>query len=129
MSEKVRKGEAREGGEGEEKEETLTVVSGGGADAEEIRAEKIARSTSARDVKVLHLMPFLVLLCFFIIYLCSHDPVFHKIVAIGGPFDRIAASTERLFETTSGRIGDVLAMNGHRSLHGLGRRNRKVGPA
>ncbi|KAK1310071.1 hypothetical protein QJS10_CPA08g00884 [Acorus calamus] len=105
------------------------AVNGGGADEEEIRVDRIARSTSARHVKVLHLMPLLVLLCFFILYLRSHDPVFHNIVTVGGPFDRIAASTERLFETTSGKIGDVLTMNGHRSLHGLGSRNGKVGPA
>ncbi|KAK1304707.1 hypothetical protein QJS10_CPB11g00108 [Acorus calamus] len=105
------------------------VSGGGGADEEEIKAEKIARSASARAEKILHLIPLLVLFCFFVLYLRSHDPDFPKIVAAGGSFDRIAASTERLFETTSGRIGDVLAMNGHRSLHGLGRRNRKVGPA
>ncbi|KAK1272702.1 hypothetical protein QJS04_geneDACA012162 [Acorus gramineus] len=116
-------------GDVDRKRRSSSAVSGSGADEEEIKAEKIARSASARAEKILHLIPLLVLLCFFVLYLRSHDPDFPKIVAVGGSFDRIAASTERLFETTSGRIGDVLAMNGHRSLHELGRRNRKVGPA
>ncbi|KAK1297839.1 hypothetical protein QJS10_CPB14g01214 [Acorus calamus] len=80
-------------GDVDRKRRPSSAVSGGGAD-EAIWAEKIARSTSDRDVKVLHLIPLLVLLCFFILYLHLHDPVFHKIIAVGDPFDRIAASTE-----------------------------------
>ncbi|KAK1326723.1 hypothetical protein QJS10_CPA01g01816 [Acorus calamus] len=63
-------------GDVDRKRRASSAVSGGGADEEEIRAEKIARSTSAHDVKVLHLMPLLVLLYFLILYLRSHDLVF-----------------------------------------------------
>ncbi|GAB2273209.1 hypothetical protein Dimus_008011 [Dionaea muscipula] len=50
------------------------------ADADEIKIDKPLRGSHSRPEKFIHLIPILTLLCFLILYLCSHEPSDDKVL-------------------------------------------------
>ncbi|XXG75603.1 hypothetical protein AAC387_Pa08g0141 [Persea americana] len=100
---------------------------------EDKKAEnKLFKSTS-RTHKSIHLIPLLIISCFLILYLVSHDPSQKDLVSIGG-FERISLQKdsvkiddfERFLELEKSEIS---ALRSHRSLQEVGIRARRSSPS
>ncbi|KAG0460607.1 hypothetical protein HPP92_020904 [Vanilla planifolia] len=95
--------------------------------AEILKAEKPIRQYSRTD-RSIHLVPFLILFCFLILFLCSHEPSSEDLAGFEG--------FSRFFHQKAGEAGRFPAMekNGmtvlrsHRALKETGRmRSRRLG--
>ncbi|XP_058104013.1 uncharacterized protein LOC131248001 [Magnolia sinica] len=110
--------------EGEEKRK-------GVEEEEEKKAEKLIRSSS-RTEKSVHLIPILMIFCFLVLYLVSHDPSQKDLISIGAhnrTFSR-KDSTEvedigRLYELEK---SELLPIHGHRSLQEVRKGSGKSRP-
>ncbi|XP_057978389.1 uncharacterized protein LOC131164881 [Malania oleifera] len=108
-------------------------------DEEERKPQKHLRSPPSPPHKLVHLIPLLTFICFFVLYLCSHDPSRSDLANFNG-FKRSAMDLDST-ETRIGEFGrfveldkgDVVAIRSLRKLQQIGgeppifRLHRKLG--
>ncbi|KAG2676681.1 hypothetical protein I3760_12G064600 [Carya illinoinensis] len=126
-------------GHGGAKDDTLIVEDpkrgGGGDDDYEYKALKprrlsLSSPTPLRPEKFVHVIPLLTLLCFLILYLCSHSPSQSDLAQFNG-FKRPAKHIDHPTEINDVerhielQKGDVWAIRSLRNLRELGKRSPK----
>ncbi|KAJ6714779.1 PROTEIN putative-RELATED [Salix viminalis] len=69
--------------------------------------------------KLIHLIPFLILFCFLVLFLLSHTPSQSDLAQFNGFYNHIDAASESIDALSEVRRGDVLAIRSFRNLQGI----------
>ncbi|KAG5222513.1 Cysteine-rich venom protein [Salix suchowensis] len=69
--------------------------------------------------KLIHLIPFLILFCFLVLFLLSHTPSQSDLARFNGFYNHIEAASESIDALSEVRRGDVLAIRSFRNLQGI----------
>ncbi|GAB4857862.1 hypothetical protein Ancab_015768 [Ancistrocladus abbreviatus] len=90
------------------------------ADEDEMKLEKPLRSHHPRPEKFIHIIPILTLLCFLILYLCSHEPSqSQKALSRSDAFKHFLETVDSTDSDDIGRFvdkGEILAIGSLRNL-------------